>query len=672
MKSSLILPQLICLLLGSGAWAADRVLPPPAKPIPPEAQAELERELADVTKAFADVRSHPRAADAHIFIKAVRYALDFGEWYDKKPEDGIKKAHDQLSEARRRIEGLKENQTPWLEGSGSKVLGFYSRIDDSPQPYGVEIPEGLAWGPARARVPLWIWLHGRGDTATDLHFIASRMRSKGGEFRPANAIVVHPFGRFCNGYKSAGETDVLECRTEALKRFNGDPDRVALMGFSMGGAGAWHLGAHYADQWAVVHAGAGFADVKRYLNRVPGKKPVGFSSPWYEQTLWGVYDVPDSARNFFNVPLIAYSGETDSQRDTAEYMAEVLAGHGYLLPHLIGPGVGHKYEPGVRDQVAAFVEKAVAAGRNKSPDKVTLQYRSARHARMHWVQVVEVEVPMADTRVEAELDETGGTVTIQTQNVRQLELMVPWRKEGSQRTLVINGTATTFEEKRPFAPAEGLGQFYALSRQEDGAWRLTGKPVQGRERLKAGGTCIEDAFISRFVVVLPDRPGRSPATDAWVKEESERFIQRWRVLMRGDPLVVTASQVGQDRAQRENLILWGDDQSNSCLALRVKDLPVKWEGAKLKLGSREFDAATHMPVLIHPEVPAAPGQGMVVVNSGLTFREAHDRTNSLQNPKLPDWAIIDVSVPPDDEKPGKVVEADFFDARWQLKENAGL
>lgn len=85
------------------------------------------------------------------------------------------------------------------------------------------------------------------------------------------------------------------------------------------------MGAHYADQWACVHAGAGFADVQRYLNRVPGKKPAGFSAPWYEQTLWGVYDVPDYARNFFNVPLVAYSGENDAQRDTAEYMAEVLA-----------------------------------------------------------------------------------------------------------------------------------------------------------------------------------------------------------------------------------------------------------------------------------------------------------------------------------------------------------
>ena len=32
-----------------------------------------------------------------------------------------------------------------------------------------------------------------------------------------------------------------------------------LMGFSMGGAGAWHIGAHHTDRFAGIHAGAGFA-----------------------------------------------------------------------------------------------------------------------------------------------------------------------------------------------------------------------------------------------------------------------------------------------------------------------------------------------------------------------------------------------------------------------------
>ena len=72
-----------------------------------------------------------------------------------------------------------------------------------------------------------------------------------------------------------------------------------------------------------------------------------------------------------------------------------------------------------------------------------------------------------------------------------------------------------------------------------------------------------------------------------------------------------------------------------------------------------------MPLLTYPALNS-PGFE-VVLNSGLTFREAHDRTNSLQNPKLPDWAILDVTQPPSAESAGKVVAADFFDDLWQVK-----
>ena len=57
----------------------------------------------------------------------------------------------------------------------------------------------------------------------------------------------------------------------------------------------------------------------------------------------------------------------------------------------------------------------------------------------------------------------------------------------------------------------------------------------------------------------------------------------------------------------------------------------------------------------------------VVINSGPTHREGHDRTNSLQNPKLPDWSIINLDELPNDMAPGAVVSHGFFDERWQVK-----
>jgi hypothetical protein len=34
---------------------------------------------------------------------------------------------------------------------------------------------------------------------------------------------------------------------------------------------------------------------------------------------------------------------------------------------------------------------------------------------------------------------------------------------------------------------------------------------------------------------------------------------------------------------------------------------------------------------------------------------------------LPDWAVVDVTTPPNALWPGKIVDADFFDERWQIK-----
>ena len=71
--------------------------------------------------------------------------------------------------------------------------------------------------------------------------------------------------------------------------------------------------------------------------------------------------------------------------------------------------------------------------------------------------------------------------------------------------------------------------------------------------------------------------------------------------------------------------------------------------------------------MIYPNLLMKTPSRYVVLNSGMTFREGHDRTNSLQNPKLPDWAIIDITFPPDRLKPGRIVDSNFFDESWRLK-----
>ena len=122
-----------------------------------------------------------------------------------------------------------------------------------------------------------------------------------------------------------------------------------------------------------------------------------------------------------------------------------------------------------------------------------------------------------------------------------------------------------------------------------------------------------------------------------------------------------------------NLILWGTPQSNPLVAdfMRTPGLPLVWEAdgsgtSKLLMGTQPFSGGGAVPQIIFPS-KFGPGH-YVLLNSGPTFREGHDSTNSMQNPKLPDWAVVDASGPPPDATlPGTVLGAGFMDEQWQCK-----
>ena len=323
-----------------------------------------------------------------IFAKAIRFAIKYGEFYDQRPvvqgwiDNGIegpsgkaltpeRKAEleamlakmpsatssaDELMEAAEARLGELEagGAASWTEPTaavsapyehGCVARGYVSVIDGSPQPYGLELPPSL---PADGgKVPLYVWLHGRGAQSTDLHFIRERMRSRGQMAPLDGGIVLHPFGRQCIGYKSAGAIDVLHAIEAVKEQYPIDVDRIVLYGFSMGGAGSWSIGAHYPDLWAVVQPGAGFAETFLFYDDEgrPEDGPSGeFGEPDlpppegpidgrvhtrdlpdYEIKLWGEGDATAYTRSLFNVPVLAYSGENDRQLQASRVMVSTTA-----------------------------------------------------------------------------------------------------------------------------------------------------------------------------------------------------------------------------------------------------------------------------------------------------------------------------------------------------------
>ena len=168
------------------------------------------------------------------------------------------------------------------------------------------------------------------------------------------------------------------------------------------------------------------------------------------------------------------------------------------------------------------------------------------------------------------------------------------------------------------------------------------------------------AFTSDCSTGTPTAPGVA----AWVASEEKHAITEWRRQFRGDAQVRTDREVTDADIASSNLVLWGDPGSNQVLARIADRLPVKWTAGGVVVGSEKFDAKTHAPILIFPN-PLNPRK-YVVLNSGFTFREFDYLNNARQIPKLPDYAVVDTTVPADGRYPGKIVTAGFFDEDWKL------
>jgi hypothetical protein len=686
-------------LIAATCFAADaippipRVLPPEGLEIPAEVRTRLESGLGVIKQHLRLLGDKAPKADVEVFAKAVEFALLHREFYVEKD---FAKADWALAEANKRLNPLAKGDSPWTKQTGLVVRGYHSWIDGSAQPYGLVIPKDHD---LEKPCPLYVWLHGRGDKNTDLHFLQERA-TRPGQITPPNAIVVHPFGRHCVGWKHAGEIDVLQVVGEVQRQYKIDPDRIVLIGFSMGGAGAWHIGAHYAGspfvQWAAVSPGAGFVDVARYQRITPDRMP-----EWYVQKLWGLYDVPDYVRDFFNTTVIAYSGELDAQRAAAVIMEEAFDAEGRKLTHLIGPGVAHAYEPNTLKELMKRLDEVVAAVDPQTahyPDKVFLQTRTLRYNRQKWIAAEGLDEHWKDSRIDAERSDKG--ISLKTANVSRLSVTAPpsWSKldlviDGQQLGPFVPPVEADNRLQRPGVKAtvikqadddrgSAVGRFFAKS---DGQWKAANSdsPFHERRRLeqKSDGSLpklslrkrpaaqgpIDDAFMSAFVVVTPTGKSRNSIFQAWCDAELEHFKDRWRALMRGEARVVADRDLTADEMRDFNLILWGDPDSNSVVhdLISAERLPVQFVNGQWKLGKTAFDGNRFVPQLVYPNLEGFGGY--FVLNSGLTFREGHDRTNSQQNPKLPDWAIIDITQPPDAFAPGRIHDADFFDEQWQLK-----
>ena len=629
-----------------------RLLPPPGTvELPVALRSQLEARVTAYADRIWEIEHKDHVADVAALVKAVDFALRHNEFYSEKE---IPLAAEMLDLADGRYRFLdEEDERPWLGEKGLIIRGYRSGVDDSYQPYGLEIPEKLDLS---RPVPLLVWLRGRADKATDLQFLdhcRKKSQAFGGFFKDQQeAIVLHPFGRHCVGWKHAGEIDVFEAIEAVKADYPVDSDRIILAGFSMGGAGAWHIGGHYRDRFCAIHTGAGFAETKEYNNILPENYPSD-----YEQTLWKVYDVPNYVRNFLNGPLLSYSGADDKQKASADLMARELAKVGHSLRHVIGAGMGHKYNEESVREIRLWLTGSWAAGRQRPAPRIEWQTPTLRYPGYDWIRFTGLEKHWENARVTAVRDDAKKEISLELSGVSAFEITASPTENLAGTSLRIGDETIVVED--PGFPVNSLS--FVRPGGENGKWTW-GEPSSFGKRPGVQGP-IDDAFMSRFIVIAPELLPADDKAARWLDFELNHFRERWRTLMRGELPEKSADELDSDDIAEANLILWGDPATNPLIAEIAASLPLQWGVGSFTLRGETYSTSDHVPVLIFPN-PLNPDR-YVVLNSGLTFREGHDKTNSQQNPKLPDWAVIGLDRDPDALAPGRIVKAGFFDESWK-------
>jgi pimeloyl-ACP methyl ester carboxylesterase len=634
---------------------------PPATIVP---TAEVLKEIETKTAKLAaridglrkDKKTHELLPDVEIYLRGAVNIVRFKEFYHK---DSGKWTLDALDRGLERADQLAKGETPWTKLATRNVLRAYrSGVDGTAQPYGVTYPLDYGKDPKKTwRVD--VVLHGRDSKLTEMAFI----NRHDGKRKPAaeqDWVQIDIFGRGNNAYRWAGETDVLAA-TEAFfarekeeKRGN-LPDRrkVVLRGFSMGGAGTWHLGLHHPDKWCVMGPGAGFTTTHGYAWK--GKKAL----PEYQERCLRIYDAVDYAENARMVPIIAYSGGDDSQKlaaDNIENRLKVLKIGG--MTHLVAPGLGHTMPAEWFKKANELWSKHANAGRPPAlwyDGKVKLSFvtYSTKFASSEiiWIRGLERHYEKAVVEVDTTIDRWR----ITTRNVRELGIMPRNVKIDEQD---IDYPAPTNESLAGYMLVKREMRWTLQSNLKRDSTALQKKPgLQGP---------IDDAFAQPFVCVVGSGDTWHPSTKKHVAAKLAAFKYDWGNHWRGELPTTGDYAVTPNDINEKNLILFGDPSSNLTLAQILPKLPLKWTKDEIEFAGKKYKASEHVPVMIFPN-PLNPSK-YVVLNTGHTWpSEDYAKSNAFLYPRLGDYAILRMTPTATDAAAYEVATAGLFSEFWQVE-----
>lgn len=539
--------------------------------------------------------------------------------------------------------------------SQSHKRTFVSEIDGSVQYYGVQPANPLPNDYERPGIVLT--LHGASVEAI----------GQADAYAPKNwAHLVAPTNRRPYGFdwEDWGRMDAIEVLEDAARRLRTDPSRVYLTGHSMGGHGAWQVGAHFPGRFGAVGPSAGWATFWSYVGS--GRRPMDQSDPMQE-VLWRAMNPSDSVLllpNLAAIPVYILHGDSDETVPVREArtMAQELGKFHTRWTLFEQKGAGHWWDD-IAEPGAACVDWPpmfdLFAATRVASDKETrhvsfVTVNPENSAAMKWATILSQSRQMAPSRIDLRMDPHARLFTGTTENVHRLALSVAHLEAGKPLNIDIDGTKIA-DIRWP------LGSSLLLERDAE-SWRVV-EAIPPHDKSPARSSGFKNAFDNRMVFVYGTRGNAEE--NAWAAARARFDAEAFYYRGNGAVDVMPDTEFGASIDVHRSVVVYGNADTNSVWKSLLADSPVNATRTSVKLGGSTLAGGDSALLLCRPRPGSAVASVAAVGGTGIVGMRLSDRLNYFfAGVAFPDFFVVGPEML--DSGYAGVRAAGFFDTDWSL------
>lgn len=526
-----------------------------------------------------------------------------------------------------------------------------SGIDGSVQYYAVRPPIDFHLEKSYA---LYLTLHGAAVEATGQIGAYSSKR---------DGFIVAPTNRRPYGFdwQEWGRLDTLETLDLFVSNNRIDPQRIYLTGHSMGGHGAWYLGALYPSRFAAIGPSAGWISFSSYGRRSPEPETDANLIPFQWAQLEN--DTMGLLENYTDVPIYAIHGEKDDNvpvRQSRRMIAELEKFHRDFIYHE-QPEAGHWWDgnPAPGAECVDWIPLFEFFRRHVKPlQPLSIKFKTpnpAISASSGWITIYSQESPSRHSSVSADADPRVGAVTISTDNVERLMLALGEILPQSDAKIQIDGTSLS-------APAQA--PVYLLKTSEK-AWEIT-KPSSSWVKSPNRSGPFKQAFDKRMIWVYGT--SGTPEENAAVLAKVRYDAQVWWYRGNGTAEIVPDHEFDPDRFVGRNVILYGNADTNSSFSQLLEGCPIQVNRHEVRIGQRNYNGDLGL-LLVYPLKGSGDNlMGIVSATSTKAMRMNFQARYFVSGAVCPDYVIFDFETL--SEGMAGILEAGYLDNEWNLEETS--